>query len=89
MSIILFIILGAIVGWLASRIMGRDEGIFASIIIGIVGSFIGSFISQLLTSGQSYLSLSWSGFIWSLIGAIILVAIINAISGQRHRHHPV
>lgn len=82
----MFIILGAVVGWLASRIMGRDEGFFASMAIGIVGSFIGSFISSLMTSGHSYLSLSWSGFIWSLIGAVILVAIMNAMSGRRH--HP-
>jgi uncharacterized membrane protein YeaQ/YmgE (transglycosylase-associated protein family) len=87
MTILTVIIVGAIVGWLASRLMGRDEGIIASILIGIVGSFIGSFISTLFTgSDRSYLAFSWSGFFWSLIGAIILVAIMNAMSSRRH--HP-
>lgn len=86
MSIIAFIILGGIVGWIAARIMGRDEGILASIIIGIVGSFIGSFIARLFTNGSSYLSLNWSDLLWSLIGAVILVAIMNAFSNPR-RHH--
>ena len=88
MSIIMFIILGAIIGWIASRLMGREEGFFGSMAIGIVGAFIGSLVAQLFRSaGTSYLSLSWSGFIWSLIGAIILVAILNASSGRRH--HPI
>jgi uncharacterized membrane protein YeaQ/YmgE (transglycosylase-associated protein family) len=86
MSIIAFIILGGLVGWIASRIMGRNEGILGSIVIGIIGSFIGSFISSMLTNNQSYMTLGWSGIIWSLIGAIILVALMNAFSGRRHHH---
>jgi uncharacterized membrane protein YeaQ/YmgE (transglycosylase-associated protein family) len=87
MTILTVIIVGGIVGWLAGKIMGRDEGIFASILIGIVGSFIGSFVSAMLTgSDRSYLAFSWTGFFWSLIGAIILVAIMNAMSSRRH--HP-
>ncbi len=85
MSIIVAIILGGLVGWLASKIMGREEGVFASIVIGIVGSFIGSFVSRLFTGAdQSFLAFSWSGLIWSLIGSVILVALLNAFSHRRH-----
>ena len=88
MSIIVAIILGGIVGWIASRMMGREEGLFSSIIIGVIGSFIGSILSSLFTgSDRAFLAFSWMGLFWSLIGAIILVAIINAIS--RPRHHTV
>ena len=88
MTILTVIIVGAIVGWLASRLMGRDEGIIASILIGIAGSFIGSFISMAFTgSDRAYLSFSWVGFFWSLIGAVLLVAVMNAFS--RHSHHRV
>jgi uncharacterized membrane protein YeaQ/YmgE (transglycosylase-associated protein family) len=87
MSIIVTIIVGAIVGWVASRLMGRKEGFIASVIIGVVGSFIGSFISSFTTgSDKAYLTFSMSGFIWSLIGAVILVAIMNAVS-RSHSHH--
>jgi len=86
MSIIMFIVIGGIIGWIASRLMGREEGMLGSIVIGIVGSFIGSFVARLFTSSTAYLSLSWSGFLWSLIGAIILVAVLNAFSGRRHHH---
>lgn len=87
MTILTVIIVGGIVGWLASRLMGRDEGIFSSIIIGIVGSFIGSFISMLFTgSDHSYLAFSWVGVFWSLVGSIVLVAILNALSSRQHHH---
>jgi uncharacterized membrane protein YeaQ/YmgE (transglycosylase-associated protein family) len=85
MSIIVTLIVGGIVGWLAAEILGRHEGIFGSIVIGIVGSFIGSFISTLFTgSDRSYLTFGWSGFIWSLIGSLVLVALLNAFTKRHH-----
>jgi uncharacterized membrane protein YeaQ/YmgE (transglycosylase-associated protein family) len=85
MTILSIIIVGAIVGWLAGHLMGRREGILGSIIIGIIGSFIGSLLSGMLTGGdQAGLAFDWSSFLWSLIGAVILVAILNAISRPRH-----
>lgn len=89
MSIVVFIILGGVVGWLASQLLGREEGVAGSIVIGVIGSFIGSLTSRLLTNDSSYLNLSWSGFLWSLIGAIVFVAILNLVSHPRHHHHTV
>lgn len=88
MNILTIIIVGGVVGWLAAQLMGRDPGIFGSILIGVVGSFIGSFVSYLIVgSDQSYLAFSWVGAFWSFIGAIILVAIINALSSHPQQHH--
>lgn len=85
MSIIVAIILGGLIGYLAALVMGRHEGILASVIIGIIGSFIGSFISRLFTGGdQSFLAFSWVGLFWSFVGAVILVAIMNAIQRPHH-----
>jgi uncharacterized membrane protein YeaQ/YmgE (transglycosylase-associated protein family) len=85
MSIIAIIILGALVGYIASNLLDRREGFFGSMIIGIIGSFIGSLVSRMVTgSDQSYLALSWSGLLWSLVGAVILVAILNSLSHRRH-----
>lgn len=84
MNIIAFIVLGGIVGWLAARLMGRDEGVLGSIAIGILGSIIGGFLSVFITGSQSYLSLGLSDLLWSLVGAVILVALLNTIS-RPHR----
>ncbi len=87
MSIIVMIIVGGMVGWLAAQLMGRNEGLFSSILIGIVGSFIGSIISRLLIcSDQSYLAFSWVGAFWSLVGSVVLVALMNALSRQNHHN---
>ena len=87
MSLLIALIVGGIIGWVAARIGGRDEGIVASIAIGIVGSIIGGLLSTALSGGdQAYLTFSWSGFIWSLIGALILVFLLNAV--QHRPHHP-
>lgn len=84
MTILTIIIVGAIVGWLGSQLMGRDEGLIASIVIGIVGSFLGGVISTLLTgTNQALLGFSWTGAFWSLIGSVVLVALLNAFTGWR------
>jgi uncharacterized membrane protein YeaQ/YmgE (transglycosylase-associated protein family) len=83
MGIIVMLIIGGIVGWIAARLMGRDEGVLGSIVIGIVGAFIGGLLARLFGSDTGFLALSWSSFFWSLIGAIILVAILNAMSRPR------
>jgi uncharacterized membrane protein YeaQ/YmgE (transglycosylase-associated protein family) len=85
MSIILFLIIGAIVGWVASHVLGRDEGVLMSIVIGIIGAFIGSFVSRLFTgTNQSYLTLNLGNLLWAFIGALIFVGILNAFSHMQH-----
>lgn len=87
MSIIITLIVGGLVGYIAARLLGRREGILASVLIGVVGSFIGSFISTLFSgSNQSYLSFNWVGVFWSLLGSLILVGIMNAMSSHSHHH---
>jgi uncharacterized membrane protein YeaQ/YmgE (transglycosylase-associated protein family) len=85
MNLIVYIILGGIIGYLASKMLGRNEGILMSIIIGIIGSFLGGYVSQLFTGGdKSFLAFSWMGLFWSFVGSVILVAIINAVRGGQH-----
>ena len=87
MGLIVAIILGAIVGWAASKVMGRDHGFLMYLVIGVVGSFIGSLVSQMFTgTDASILAFSWMGLFWSFVGAIILLVIVNALSGRRHHH---
>ena len=79
MGLILWLIIGGVIGWIASMIMRTDaqQGIFLNIIVGIVGAFIGG----LILSGGSINSapLTLTSFIVSLLGAIILLAIVNLV----------
>ena len=79
MGIILWLIVGGVIGWLASIIMRTDaqQGIFLNIVVGIVGAFIGG----LIMSGGSINNqqLTIQSFLVSLLGAVILLAIVNLV----------
>ena len=81
-ALIWWIIVGLIAGALAKLIMPGDDpgGIIVTIIIGIVGAVIGGFILTALGIGTA-----GTGFIWSIIGALILLAIYRAVIGGRGR----
>ena len=76
-GIIIWLIVGGIVGWLASLVMRTDaqQGLLLNIIVGIVGAFIGGL---LLNRGNiNDAPLSVGAFLVSLVGAIVLLAIVN------------
>ena len=89
MSFIIWLIVGGIIGWLASLIMKTDgqQGLILNIVVGIVGSFLGGWlISPLLGAGTvNSGDFSIMGLVASLIGAIILLAIVNLFRRGRVR----
>ena len=48
MSLIIFLIVGAIAGYLANRIMGGKDDLVFSLIIGVVGAVVGGFLAGLV-----------------------------------------
>jgi len=79
MGIIMWLIVGGVIGWLASIIMRTDaqQGIFLNIAVGIVGAFIGGLM---LTGGSiNNVGLTLTSFLVSLLGAIVLLAIVNLV----------
>ena len=78
-GLIIWLVIGGVVGWLASLIMRTDaqQGIILNIVVGIVGAFIGGLIFTRGTINEAPLNVT--SFIVSLIGAIILLGIVNLI----------
>ena len=77
MGIIIWLVIGGIVGWLASIVMRTDaqQGIILNVVVGIVGAFIGG----LLFGGSINQAVTLYTFLASLVGAIILLAIVNLV----------
>ena len=75
-GIIIWLIVGGVCGWLASIIMKTDaqQGIFLNIIVGIVGAFLAGLV---VNGGSLNQDVNIMSFIWSLLGAIVLLAIVN------------
>jgi uncharacterized membrane protein YeaQ/YmgE (transglycosylase-associated protein family) len=88
MNLIVWLVVGGIVGWLASIIMKRDasQGIILNVIVGIVGALLaGWLISPLVGVGSINDGLSIGSFLVSLVGAVILLAIVNLFTRGRTR----
>lgn len=85
MYILGWIVFGAFVGWLATLVMGKQGGgCLVNIALGLVGALAGGALFSALGPGFHY---NHHGFIIStvvaVIGAIIVLAIWNAITGHR------
>jgi uncharacterized membrane protein YeaQ/YmgE (transglycosylase-associated protein family) len=88
MGILVWLIVGGVVGWLASIVMRTDaqQGILLNVIVGIVGALLAGFIvSPLLGIGTINEGISIATFLVSLVGAIILLAIVNLFRRGRVR----
>lgn len=75
MSIILWLIIGGLVGWVASIFMGTDgrQGLFLNVVIGILGAALGGWLfGGGATINQG--SLSLNSIMISLVGAVVLIA---------------
>ena|SRR6476646_4124946 len=83
MSVILFLIFGLIVGALARLIVpGREPGGWlTSLVIGVAGAFLGGFLGRVF--GLYTREVTTGGFVMSLVGAIVLVAIYHAVARRR------
>ena len=77
-GIIVWLVVGGVVGWLASLLMRTDaqQGIILNIVVGIVGAFIAGLI---IGGGSINQDLTVESFLWSLLGAVVLLAIVNLI----------
>lgn len=83
MSIIIWLIVGGVVGWLASIIMRTDgqQGILLNVVVGVIGALLGGWLLAPLfgTATINQGDFSLSGLVVSLLGAVILLAIVNLI----------
>lgn len=84
MGIIIWLIVGGVCGWLASIIMRRDgqQGILLNVVVGIVGAAIAGF---LFGGGSLNNAITPMTFLWSLLGAVILLAIVNLFTRGKVR----
>ncbi len=81
LNFIIWIIVGGLIGWVASLIMRTDaqQGTLLNIIVGIIGAFLAGLVLTPLFGGGTINQgdFSLSGLLISLLGAIILLAIVN------------
>ena len=83
MGLIILLVVGGLIGWVASMIMRTDgqQGVFLNIVVGIVGAVLAGFIVTPLIGGVPITSgeIGVQSVLVSLLGAIVLLAIVNLV----------
>jgi uncharacterized membrane protein YeaQ/YmgE (transglycosylase-associated protein family) len=81
MNIIVWLVVGGLIGWAATTLMRTPEGILLNVVVGIVGAALGGwFLSPLVgvsTINQSNFSVP--SLLVSFLGAVILLVIVNLV----------
>ena len=84
--ILVMLVIGLIAGFIARALVPGDDSmsILATILLGIVGSFVGGFLADVLfRSDAEDVGLGPAGLLGSIVGAIIVLLIYNAVTDRR------
>jgi uncharacterized membrane protein YeaQ/YmgE (transglycosylase-associated protein family) len=83
-NLLIWLVLGGIIGWIASLVMRTDaqQGILLNIAVGVAGAFIGALIFY---RGEMHRPVQLESFIVALLGSILLLALINLFRRGRVR----
>jgi len=89
-TIIAWIVLGAIAGWIAGMLVKGDEGfgVIGHIILGIVGALVGGFLANALGFGSGREGgdvVNLQSIIVAIIGAVLVVWVVGLVSRRSGR----
>ena len=83
MNIIVWLVIGGLIGWVASMLMRTDgqQGLLLNVVVGIVGAVIGGWLLAPMVGAGTINSgdFSVSGLAVSLVGAVLLLALVNLV----------
>lgn len=79
-----WVIIGGLAGWIGSKIMKTDEqmGVLLNIVVGVIGGFVGGWLLSLFGVDVAGGGL-WFSFFTCLIGAVIFLWILGAVTGKK------
>ena len=83
MNLIVWLVVGGLIGWLASIFMGTDarQGILLNVVVGIVGAVLGGWLLGGLVGAGSINQGDFSvpGLLVSFLGAVILLILVRFV----------
>jgi uncharacterized membrane protein YeaQ/YmgE (transglycosylase-associated protein family) len=87
LNIIVWLVVGGLIGWVASIIMktNAQQGALMNIVVGIIGAFLGGLvIAPFVGTGTiNQGDFSVASLVVSLIGAVALLAVVNLFRRRR------
>lgn len=87
MSILAWVVFGALAGWVASLVVRdqRPRGCFTNIATGILGALLGGFIYRLAANRPWTFRFDFASFGVAVLGSIALILIIHLVTRSANR----
>ena len=86
MNLLIYLIVAAVIGWVATELMHDRSSLLINIIVAVVGAFLaGYFLSPIFNVGTINDAITIPTMLVTLLGSIILLAIINLFRGRGSR----
>jgi uncharacterized membrane protein YeaQ/YmgE (transglycosylase-associated protein family) len=84
-NLIVWLVAGAVIGWIASMVMhtNAQQGIILNVVVGVIGALVAGLLLNQPTINQNVFNLN--ALVISLIGAIVLLAVVNLVRRGRLR----
>ena len=90
MSIVAWIVLGAVAGYLAGFLVKGDEGlgVVGHVVLGIVGAVVGGFLAGAIFGDPIQGQLDAVSVVTAVIGAVLVVMVVSTLMGRSSRTGP-
>lgn len=86
MNLLIYLIVAAIIGWVATELMRDRSNLLINIVVAVVGAFLAGYIlSPIFNIGTINDAITIPTMLVTLLGSIILLAIVNLVRGRGRR----
>ena len=85
MNLLIYLLVAAVIGWVATEMMNDRSNLLINIIVAVVGAFLASyFLSPIFKVGTINDAITLPTMLVTLLGSIILLALVNLFRGRRY-----
>jgi len=86
MNLLIYLIVAAVIGWVATELMHDRSNLLLNIVVAVLGAFLGGyFLSPIFKVGTINDAITVPTMLVTLLGAVILLAIVNLFRRGRGR----
>lgn len=86
MNLLIYLLVAAFIGWVATELMNDRSNLLINIVVAVIGAFLGGyFLSPIFHVGTINTAITVPTMLVTLMGSIILLAIVHAIRGSGRR----
>jgi len=90
MNLLIYLIVAAVIGWVATELMHDRSNLLINIVVAVLGAFLAGYVlSPYLKVGTINDAITVPTMLVTLLGSVILLAIVNLFRGRGHHHSTV